>query len=190
MREVPTRFRFEQHSLFVGWREKHPEVVLTVAEMNESEIQTAMQERRVDVALMTSHTLRPDAVTAPLYRERVVAAIPREIAEGNLPRSGLGQQSVRARVLCVVHGQWRQVLHSRGGQAVRVRIGWSRIRNHSRDEEPVRGRVPGRRVSADPGGERVGVAPEFSRPPTKDDISQGNASDSPLQESGFESRKI
>jgi DNA-binding transcriptional LysR family regulator len=29
------------HSLFVGWREKHPEVVLTVAEMNECEIQTA-----------------------------------------------------------------------------------------------------------------------------------------------------
>jgi hypothetical protein len=58
--------------------EKYPEVVLTVAEMNEWEIQTAIQERRIDVALMTSHTLWPDAVTAPLYRERVVAAIPRE----------------------------------------------------------------------------------------------------------------
>ena len=65
-------------SLLLGWREKHPEVVLTVAEMNEWEIQTAIQERRIDVALMTSHTLWPDAVTAPLYRERVVAAIPRE----------------------------------------------------------------------------------------------------------------
>ena len=66
------------HSLFLEWREKYPYVVLTVAEMNEWEIQTALQERRVDVALMTSHTLWPDAVTAPLYRERVVAAIPRE----------------------------------------------------------------------------------------------------------------
>ena len=56
--------------LLLGWREKHPEVVLTVAEMNEWEIQTAIQERRVDVALMTSHTLWPDAVTTPLYRER------------------------------------------------------------------------------------------------------------------------
>jgi DNA-binding transcriptional LysR family regulator len=65
-------------SLLLGWREKYPEVVLTVAEMNEWEIQTAIQERRIDVALMTSHTLWPDAVTAPLYRERVVAAIPRE----------------------------------------------------------------------------------------------------------------
>jgi hypothetical protein len=32
-------------SLLLGWREKHPEVVLTVAEMNEREIQTAIRER-------------------------------------------------------------------------------------------------------------------------------------------------
>jgi DNA-binding transcriptional LysR family regulator len=60
------------------WRENHPKVVLTVAEMNEWEIQRAVQERCIDVALMTSHTLWPDAVTVPLYRERIVAAIPCE----------------------------------------------------------------------------------------------------------------
>jgi DNA-binding transcriptional LysR family regulator len=64
--------------LLSGWREKHPKVGLTISEMNEWEIQAAVQERRVDVALMTSHTLWPDAVTAPLYRERIVAAIPCE----------------------------------------------------------------------------------------------------------------
>lgn len=64
--------------LLSGWRAKHREVVLTIAEMNEWETQTAIQERRVDVALMTSHTLWRDAVTAPLYRERIVAAIPCE----------------------------------------------------------------------------------------------------------------
>lgn len=64
--------------LLSGWRAKHPEVGLMIAEMNEWEIQAAIQERRVDVALMTSHTLWPDAVTAPLYRERIVAAIPCE----------------------------------------------------------------------------------------------------------------
>ncbi len=64
--------------LLFGWREKHPEVLLTVAEMNEWETQTVMAERRIDVALMTSHTLWPDAVTAPLYRERIVAAIPHD----------------------------------------------------------------------------------------------------------------
>jgi len=49
-----------------------------IAEMNEWEIQAGVQERCIDVALMTSHTLWPDAVTAPLYRERIVAAIPSE----------------------------------------------------------------------------------------------------------------
>jgi DNA-binding transcriptional LysR family regulator len=63
------------HGLLSRWRAMHTEVVLTIAEMNEWEIQAAVQERRVDVALMTSHTLWPDAVTAPLYRERIVAAM-------------------------------------------------------------------------------------------------------------------
>ena len=64
--------------LLARWRAKHPGVGFTIAEMNEWETQAAIQERRVDVALMTSHTLWPDAVTAPLYRERIVAAIPCE----------------------------------------------------------------------------------------------------------------
>ena len=64
--------------LLCEWRERHRGVVLTIAELNEWEIQTAMRERRIDVALMASHTLWPDAVTAPLYRERLIAAIPRE----------------------------------------------------------------------------------------------------------------
>jgi DNA-binding transcriptional LysR family regulator len=64
--------------LLAGWRERHPEVALTIAELNEWEIQRAVRERRIDIALMTSHTLWPDAVTAPLYRERLVAAVPCE----------------------------------------------------------------------------------------------------------------
>ncbi len=67
-------------NLLFEWREKHPEVVLTVSEMNEWEIQTAVRERRIDVALMTSHTLWPDAVTVPLYRERMVVAMASEHA--------------------------------------------------------------------------------------------------------------
>lgn len=55
---------------------KHPEVVLTIAEMNEWEIQRAVRERRIDVAFVTSHTLWPDAGSTPLYRERLVAAVP------------------------------------------------------------------------------------------------------------------
>jgi DNA-binding transcriptional LysR family regulator len=65
-------------SLLSGWRDMHPEVMLTIAEMNEWEAQTAMRELRIDVALMPSHLLWPDAVTAPVYRERLMAAIPCE----------------------------------------------------------------------------------------------------------------
>ncbi len=65
-------------NLLFEWRERHAEVGLTVYELNEWEIQTAIQERRIDVALMTSHTLWPDAVTVPLYRERLIAALPCE----------------------------------------------------------------------------------------------------------------
>jgi DNA-binding transcriptional LysR family regulator len=63
-------------SLLGDWRKRHRNVRLTVFEMNEPDIQTAMRERRVDVALMMSQTLWPDAVAAPLYRERLLAALP------------------------------------------------------------------------------------------------------------------
>ena len=65
------------HSLLADWRQRHCNVSLTVFEMNELEIQRAIRERRIDVALLTRHTLWPDAVTAPLYRERLRAALPR-----------------------------------------------------------------------------------------------------------------
>jgi DNA-binding transcriptional LysR family regulator len=65
------------HSLLADWRQQHRDVRLAVFEMNELEIQAAIRERRIDVALMTRHTLWPDAVTAPLYRERLLVALPR-----------------------------------------------------------------------------------------------------------------
>jgi DNA-binding transcriptional LysR family regulator len=65
------------HSLLADWRQQHRGVSLTIFEINESEIQSAIRERRIDVALMTRHTLWPDAVTAPLYRERLLVALPR-----------------------------------------------------------------------------------------------------------------
>ena len=62
--------------LLSRWRKRHPEVGLTVAELNEWETRAAMQERRIDVALMPRHTLWADAASAPLYRERLLAAMP------------------------------------------------------------------------------------------------------------------
>ena len=65
-------------SLLIGWRERHPHVLLALSELSERQIQAGLRERRIDVALMTSHTLWPDAAGEPLYRERLVAAIPRD----------------------------------------------------------------------------------------------------------------
>ena len=63
-------------SLLAGWHEKQPNVVLTVSEMNDRDLAAALEERRLDVALMVSHTVWPHAASVPLYRERLVAALP------------------------------------------------------------------------------------------------------------------
>src|SRR6266436_4928796 len=39
-------------SLLAGWHEKHPNVELTVSEMNDRDLAAALEERRLDVALM------------------------------------------------------------------------------------------------------------------------------------------
>jgi DNA-binding transcriptional LysR family regulator len=62
--------------LLTHWRNRHSGVVLTILETSEWEIQVAIHEHRIDVALMTRHTLWPDAASAPLYRERLFAAVP------------------------------------------------------------------------------------------------------------------
>jgi DNA-binding transcriptional LysR family regulator len=85
--------------LLCGWRERHPEVVLTMSELNEREIQMGMRERRIDLGLMTSHTLWPDAVTAPLYREPLVAALPCEHPLAR--REGLDWESLRRETFLV-----------------------------------------------------------------------------------------
>lgn len=64
-------------SLLIEWRERYPDVLLTIYEMNKWEIQSALRERRIDVALVTSHALWSNTATEPLYRERLVAAVPR-----------------------------------------------------------------------------------------------------------------
>ena len=63
-------------SLLAGWHEKHPNVVLTVSEMNDRDLAAALQERRLDAALIPGYALWPHAVALPIYRERLVATLP------------------------------------------------------------------------------------------------------------------
>ena len=63
-------------SLLSSWHERYPQVDFELHEMNERDILTALEERRLDVAFMTKHTLWPHAVAEPIYRERLLVALP------------------------------------------------------------------------------------------------------------------
>jgi len=63
-------------SLLADWRGRNPNVVLTVTEMNDRDLVAALEERRLDVALMLSHALAPHAVCERLYRDRLLMALP------------------------------------------------------------------------------------------------------------------
>jgi DNA-binding transcriptional LysR family regulator len=64
--------------LLAAWRSKHPAVGLTLHELNDNEIHTALAERSLDAAFVTTHSPRRGASTVPIYREPIVAALPRD----------------------------------------------------------------------------------------------------------------
>ena len=63
-------------SLLASWRERHPKIVLTVSEMNDRDLAAALEERRLDVVLTSSHAVWPHAESLPLYRDRLLGALP------------------------------------------------------------------------------------------------------------------
>ncbi len=63
-------------SLLAAWRNQHPDVVLTLHELNDHQISAALAERNLDAALVTTHALRRGANSIPVYREPLVAALP------------------------------------------------------------------------------------------------------------------
>jgi DNA-binding transcriptional LysR family regulator len=62
--------------LLVKWRESHPDVLIKIAELPDHDIAAALEERRLNVALIPSFTLWPHAVSLPIYREGILAALP------------------------------------------------------------------------------------------------------------------
>ncbi len=61
-----------------AWRTEFPDVELLVSELSERDILTGIEDRRLDLALMTKHTLWPRAVSEPMYKERLLAALPKD----------------------------------------------------------------------------------------------------------------
>jgi DNA-binding transcriptional LysR family regulator len=64
-------------SLLAAWRNQHPDVVLTLHELNDHQMSAALAEHTLDAALVMMHTLRRGANAIPIYREPLVAALPR-----------------------------------------------------------------------------------------------------------------
>ncbi|MEX2691883.1 LysR family transcriptional regulator [Rhizobium mongolense] len=65
-------------SMLANWRRDHPGVRFVVYELSDREIFTELVARRIDVALVPSFAPWPQIVMEPLYRERMVAAVPQD----------------------------------------------------------------------------------------------------------------
>ena len=62
--------------LLAEWHESNPEVLLRIAELADRDIAAALEERRLDAALVPGYTLWPHAAALPIYREQIVAVLP------------------------------------------------------------------------------------------------------------------
>jgi len=65
-------------SMLARWRRDHPNVRLVIHELSDHDIYAELIARRIDVALVPSFAPWPRIVMEPLYRERMVAAVPKE----------------------------------------------------------------------------------------------------------------
>jgi DNA-binding transcriptional LysR family regulator len=86
-------------SLLARWREHHPRVNLKIAELADRDIAIALEERRLDVALIPSFTLWPHAAALQIYRERIVVALP--TGHGLTTRPCLGWEALREETILV-----------------------------------------------------------------------------------------
>ena len=99
-------------SLLRAWRTRHPQIRLKVHELNDRDLLSAIEERRLDLAFMSKHTLWAGAASIPIYRERLLLALPKahplgrrktlgleRIGQPDLSRAGLGGKPDCARIL-------------------------------------------------------------------------------------------
>jgi DNA-binding transcriptional LysR family regulator len=62
--------------LLAEWRSSNPGVGMSLFELNDGALGTALEERLLDVVLTTRHALPTTAVFTTLYRERLLAVLP------------------------------------------------------------------------------------------------------------------
>lgn len=86
-------------SLLAGWRVRHPNVVLTVVEMNEPSMAIALERRHLDVGIVTSFTPCANTEALALYRERLTAALP--VAHVLAERDAVEWDDLRAETILI-----------------------------------------------------------------------------------------
>jgi DNA-binding transcriptional LysR family regulator len=137
-------------SLLAGWRVRHPNVVLTIVEMNEPSMAMALEHRRLDVGIVTSFTPCANSEALPLYRERLTAALPVDHALAERDSVEWDDlQSVDARIVRVPPRAKCAIPSASGEQAECLRPGRRRFWSDAGDGEPGGGHRTGGRVPAD-----------------------------------------
>jgi DNA-binding transcriptional LysR family regulator len=63
--------------LLKTWHDQNPDVNVIIYEMSDHDILTAIEGRRLDLAFVAKHMLWPHAVAIPVYRERLLTALPK-----------------------------------------------------------------------------------------------------------------
>ncbi len=63
------------HSLLTCWHHFYPDVQLVMHELSEHDICTALNDRRLDAAILTDFAVSQNLASEPLYQERLFAAI-------------------------------------------------------------------------------------------------------------------
>jgi DNA-binding transcriptional LysR family regulator len=77
--------------LLSAWQVQHRHVELTLHELNERDILLGVEERRLAAAFVPKHGLWPRAAAEPIYRERVLLAVPRGHRLASAKNIGWGQ---------------------------------------------------------------------------------------------------
>jgi DNA-binding transcriptional LysR family regulator len=106
-------------SMLAHWRRSHPNVRLIIHELSDHDIYAELIARRIDVALVPSFAPWPRIVMEPLYRERMVAAVPEEHALAT--RDRLRWADLRAETIYVQ--EWAQSHAMREFYASMIGIG-------------------------------------------------------------------
>lgn len=86
-------------ALLAKWRLSNPDIVLFTLEGGHREIAIALNERRIDAALITGHRDWPRIASQTLFRERLMAAVP--IGHVLTEQSSLDWQSLSSETVLV-----------------------------------------------------------------------------------------